>query len=79
MPADAPVHRALCDLVGQDGTVGVSFASDGGPLRSLGLDPVLFGPGSIEDAHRPDEYVPISELTRCRAIIDDLVEATCRG
>jgi acetylornithine deacetylase len=77
VPADASVHRALCGLVGQDKSLGVSFASDGGPLRKLGLEPVLFGPGSIEDAHRPDEFVPIAELTRCRETIDLLVREMC--
>jgi acetylornithine deacetylase/succinyl-diaminopimelate desuccinylase-like protein len=38
---------------------------------------VLFGPGSIEDAHRADEHVPIDEVERCGDILQRLIERFC--
>ena len=43
---DAPVHRALCELTGREGGGSVSFATDGGWLQGLGLDCVIWGPGT---------------------------------
>ena len=74
---DAALHRELCELVGQRGTEGVAFATDAGWLQRAGYRCVIFGPGSIEVAHRANEYVPIAELQRAGAVLDDLVRRRC--
>jgi acetylornithine deacetylase len=68
-PADHPIFAALAaaaaDAGGPTLTPGAwSAACDGGFLQRGGIAPVvLFGPGSItKQAHRPDEFVPLSEL-----------------
>ncbi|MHC4127788.1 MAG: acetylornithine deacetylase [Planctomycetota bacterium] len=71
------LHAALCDQLGQRQSCGVSFASDGGPLAERGFECVLFGPGSIDVAHRPNEFVPIDEFRRARSILEHLVERFC--
>jgi len=77
-PDTAPLHRDLCRLTGQRGDRATSFASDGGVLSGLGLDCVLFGPGAIEVAHRPDEFVPKAELARAGELLADLAARYCR-
>ena len=76
-PDEAPVHTGLCELLGQKRSVGASFASDAGVLSRNGFNCVLFGPGSIDVAHRPDEFVPIEEMSRARAILGRLIERLC--
>src|SRR5206468_1023880 len=61
---DAAIHRSLCDLVGQRESLGVAFATDAGWLQRVGYRCVLFGPGSIEVAHRANEFVPVAEFRR---------------
>lgn len=74
----ARVHRALCALRGQAATHAVSFASDAGILqRDLGLECALFGPGTIEVAHRPNEFVPRAEMEAARTTVDALVRRCC--
>lgn len=73
----AAVNAALCDLIGQKRACGVSFSSDGGPLSQAGYECVLFGPGSIEVAHKPNEFVPIAELTRAKEVLEHLVDRFC--
>jgi acetylornithine deacetylase len=77
LPERAAIHVALCDLLDQRQSYGVSYASDAGILQGMGLECVLFGPGSIDVAHRPNEHVPIEELDRARSILQRLVERFC--
>jgi acetylornithine deacetylase len=76
-PADSPVHLAACRLVAQQASLGAPFASDAGPLQALGIESVLFGPGSIDEAHRPNESLPLAELERGGALLRRLVGELC--
>lgn len=73
----APMHNELCAMVGQSTSIGVSFASDGGYLARLDIEPVLFGPGSISVAHQPDEFVPLDEMARAADIVERCVHRCC--
>jgi acetylornithine deacetylase len=78
LPADAAINRELCALVAQTGDHGVSYSSDAGVLRrDLGLECVLFGPGSMEVAHQANEFVPIAEVVRAAEIVRRLVVQEC--
>ena len=74
---EAPLLRRLCSLVGQRDTATVSFATDAGWLQRLGMDCVLFGPGSIDAAHRPNEHVPKADLAAARAVLERAVDGCC--
>ena len=54
-----------------------SFATDGGNLARLGVQPLVFGPGSIEVAHQANEHVPIAQLHRAVDVIEQVVRARC--
>ncbi|MGM8850159.1 acetylornithine deacetylase [Salinicola halophyticus] len=43
-------------------TGGVAYATEGGQFQRVGLPTLVCGPGSIEQAHQPDEYIEISQL-----------------
>jgi acetylornithine deacetylase len=59
-------------------TVGaVPFATDGGNLAALGTEPLVFGPGSIDVAHRPDEFVPAADLVATVGVVERVVRARC--
>jgi acetylornithine deacetylase len=73
----APIYRHLCALVGQEEGSTVSFATDAGWLQRLGLDCAVFGPGTIEVAHKPNENVPKAELERARELIGETVRQFC--
>ena len=74
---DAPIHRALCEAVHQDESHSVMFASDAGWLQRAGFECVLFGPGSIEAAHKPNEFLPVDQFRRAGEVLDSLVRRSC--
>ncbi len=78
-PRDAAIDQSCRALVSQTDDIGVSYCSDGGHLGRLGLESVLFGPGDITRAHRPDECVPIEEMAMARTHLKTLVHAMCGG
>jgi len=74
---DAPIYRAVCDLVGQTETHAVSYATDGGPLQQLDLQCVIWGPGNIEVAHKPNEWMGKHEFRRGGELLERLVRTWC--
>lgn len=54
-----------------------AFATDGGNLERLGVKTLVFGPGSIDVAHKADEFVPIAELHRAVDVVEAVVGTRC--
>lgn len=75
----SPIHRHLCTLVGETAGASVSFATDAGWLQRLGMDCAIFGPGSIEVAHKPNEYVPKDEFAAARGLLERTVRRFCEA
>jgi acetylornithine deacetylase len=46
-------------------------------LADLGISSLIFGPGSIDVAHAPDEYIEIQALQRAVGMVQDVVRARC--
>jgi len=76
-PDAAPIHGTLCALAGQAGSRAVAFTTDGGWLGKLDLDCVVFGPGSIQAAHKPNEWLPTAEFERAAGLLESVVERLC--
>ncbi|MEE2907208.1 MAG: M20/M25/M40 family metallo-hydrolase, partial [Planctomycetota bacterium] len=74
---DSVVHQVACDAVGQGDSYGVSFCSDGGHLAKLGLECVLWGPGSIEQAHQPDEFISLEQFARGGQLLQQTIVRQC--
>jgi len=68
----ADFYRLVCSLVDQSETHAVSYATDGGPLQPLGLECVVFGPGSIEVAHKANEFLPKDQFLSAGKILRQL-------
>ena len=78
---DAPVVAFVRALLECDRAVEqISFGSEAGLFsRRIGIPAVVCGPGSILQAHRPDEYVSIEQLETCRTMLRRLVESLSRN
>ncbi|MDP9902058.1 acetylornithine deacetylase [Variovorax ginsengisoli] len=70
--ADDPVTRLAQRLSGEQRTTLVAFGTEAGLFKASGIPTVVCGPGSITQAHQPDEYVSITQLARCEQFLRDL-------
>jgi acetylornithine deacetylase len=76
-PENAPILNLLADELEQTGTGSAPFGTDGGWLSRLGLDCAIWGPGSIEVAHKPNESLPIAEFVRAGELLTRIVHRSC--
>ena len=77
---ETPFFRALrgvCGCLVKGGGGKVSFGTEGGLFHGIGIPTVVCGPGFIEQAHKPDEFVAGSQLELCEEFIADLVRKQC--
>lgn len=73
--AAAMLARALA---GDNGASrAVAYAAEGGQFQQAGFDTVICGPGSIEQAHQPNEYLELEQLRRGANFIVRLKEWGC--
>jgi len=70
--ADDPVTRLAQQLSGQSSTTQVAFGTEAGIFKQSGIPTVVCGPGSIEQAHQPDEYVSLDQLAQCERFMQRL-------
>lgn len=72
-PADENRARdILLDLTGGNRAETVAFGTEAGLFQSLGIQAVVCGPGSIEQAHKADEFVSRAQLALCLDVLDRL-------
>lgn len=65
-------RQILLELTGANGTDLVPFGTEAGIFQSLGMDVVVCGPGSINQAHKADEYLALDQLAQCLTVLEKL-------
>ncbi|MEV8466897.1 acetylornithine deacetylase [Fluviibacterium sp. DFM31] len=59
-------------LTGANRAGTVPFGTEAGLFQQIGMDAVICGPGSIDQAHKPDEFVTLDQLAQCLSMLDRL-------
>jgi acetylornithine deacetylase len=59
---DGPAEALVRHLTGSNATGAVSYATEGGLFQHAGYSTVICGPGSIDQAHQPDEFITIEQF-----------------
>lgn len=75
-PREAAIVRAVERLTGTEAGA-VAFGTEGPYLNSMGMETVICGPGSIDQAHQPDEYLPLKHIQPAINLIQSLVRQFC--
>ena len=69
---DSAAEALARALTGDNETRAVAYAAEAGLFQQAGMPAIICGPGSIEQAHQPDEYVSLDQLARCQAFMEGL-------
>ena len=73
---DGELARTLATLSRR--TLGsVAFGTEAPFLQSLGMETVIFGPGSIDQAHQPNEYLDLNQLPTARETLEKVIRHYC--
>jgi len=70
---NAEVTLLAKNLSGRNNHSKVAYGTEGGLFAEAGVPTVVIGPGSIEQAHKADEWIAISELEKCGNFLDRLI------
>ncbi|MEW8467520.1 MAG: acetylornithine deacetylase, partial [Candidatus Thiodiazotropha sp.] len=75
-PREAAIVRAVERLTGTEAGA-VAFGTEGPYLNSMGMETVICGPGSIDQAHQPDEYLPLKRIQPAISLVQSLIRQFC--
>jgi len=65
-------------LAGQNDHGKVAFGTEAGLFQHrAGIPTVVCGPGSVTQAHKPNEFIELAQVTKCEAFMDRLIEQVC--
>jgi acetylornithine deacetylase len=76
-PVDSEIVELAKALSGSNSTIKVAFGTEAGLFDEFGIPTIVCGPGSIEQAHKPDEWVSLEQLALCETFMRRLMERVC--
>ncbi len=77
-PAEAELTRYLESATGKSAGA-VAFGTEGPFFSALGLETLILGPGSIDQAHQPDEFLSLSDIAPGISLFENLIGRYCRA
>jgi len=72
--AESPAEALVRLLTGANRAQVVSYCTEGGLFQRAGMSTVICGPGSIDQAHKPDEFIEIAQIAACEEFLRRLIE-----
>ena len=70
--SESEARDIVFELTGSAEADVVAFGTEAGLFQAAGMSAVICGPGSIEQAHKPDEYIALDQLQACLDMLDRL-------
>jgi acetylornithine deacetylase len=71
------ITRLAQALSRNSSTAKVAYLTEGGLFQQAGIPAIVCGPGSIAQAHKPDEYVTLAQVALCESFMERLLEQMC--
>lgn len=70
---------ALGQALARNASIGrVAYATEGGLFQEAGIPSIICGPGSITEAHKPNEFVTLEQVALCESFMERLAAELCR-
>ena len=70
---DEEVVKFSLQAVGAQSVKQVSYLTEASLFQTIGIPAVVIGPGSIEQAHKPNEYVEIKQMELCEKFVEQIL------
>jgi acetylornithine deacetylase len=77
LDAGSPAIALACEVTGQNAVGTVAYGTEAGLFQQAGIPAVVCGPGSIDQAHRADEFVALSQIEACALFLRKVVARAC--
>ena len=74
---DSPAVALARELSGANAVDTVAYGTEAGLFQHAGIPAVVCGPGSIDQAHKPDEFVALSQFAACETFLRKLIARAC--
>ncbi len=71
---DSKACEFVSSITGDNSREVVSFGTEAGLFQEIGISTVVCGPGSIEQAHKIDEFIELSEIKKCLTFLEGVKE-----
>ncbi len=75
----SPAEALLLALTGQNACTTTPFGSEAGLFQQSGIPAVICGPGSVAQAHQPNEFVTVAQLDECAELLGKVADWAERG
>lgn len=77
--AGSPAEALAARLAGANKATTVAFVTEAGHFQTAGIPAIVCGPGSIHQAHQPDEFIALDQLAAGAAFLDRLLDWASQG
>jgi acetylornithine deacetylase len=74
---DGAAEQLVRKLTGDNSVNVVSYCTEAGQYQQRGYSSVICGPGSIDQAHQPNEFIEISQLDAGEQFMHRLIDHLC--
>ena len=74
---DAPLTHLVRTVTGIKKRLKVSYSTEAGIFQDVGIPTIICGPGDIEQAHQPNEFISIEQLKLCESVLKNIINLFC--
>lgn len=78
-PYSSHAVALVTEITSQKNAHAVNFGTEAGMFAKAGIDTVVMGPGDIQQAHQPDEFIELSQLKACNKFFQGLATTLSKG
>ncbi len=75
-PVESDIIKT-CEALTKRQASTVAFATEGSFLNQMGMETLILGPGSIDQAHQPNEFIALDQIQPMQQVIRGLIERYC--
>jgi acetylornithine deacetylase len=77
-PEEAEIAQLAKAASGSNATAKVAFGTEAGLFSEAGIPTIICGPGHIDQAHKPDEFVALEQIALCESFLRRVIERMSR-